>query len=293
MQNSLCMNTSQINGIQNIIIERINQKEVDVAIEWAQKEGWNPGVHDAECYYHADQTGFYAAKLNGEVIGTISLVKYPGDFVFEGLYIIKPEFRGKGIGKQVQEYALDLCKDMNLGLDGVVLMKEKYEDYGFKFAYNNWRFAGKADDKSSKNCMPIMREDFKEVVAYDKECFRFDRIEFLDCWLFQKDHTSMLIRDSKGEISGYGVIRKCFNGYKIGPLFTNSEGEAELLFNSLTSTVFGETVFLDVPEPNETAVQFAQLKCMQPVFSTVRMYSKSVPDLLLNKIFGVTTFELG
>jgi hypothetical protein len=32
---------------------------------------------------------------------------------------------------------------------------------------------------------------------------------------------------------------------------------------------------------------------MLPVFSTVRMYSKASPELPLNKIFGVTTFELG
>jgi hypothetical protein len=32
---------------------------------------------------------------------------------------------------------------------------------------------------------------------------------------------------------------------------------------------------------------------MLPVFSTVRMYSKTAPELPLNKIFGVTTFELG
>ena len=278
---------------QEISIGQMNRKEVDIVVEWAQKEGWNPGIHDAECFFQADPTGFYAAKLNGEIIGTISLVKYPGNFVFEGLYIVKPEFRAKGIGRQIQQYALDLCRDMNLGLDGIVTMKEKYEGYGLKFSYNNYRFAGKAVDKASRNCYPIELEDFKEVVIYDKECFGFDRIEFLNCWLFQKDHTSMLIRNSRGEITGYGVIRKCFIGYKIGPLFANSEGEAELLFNSLSSTVIGETVFLDVPEPNETGVQFAQLKCMQPIFSTVRMYSKSAPDLPMNKIFGVTTFELG
>ncbi len=103
----------------------------------------------------------------------------------------------------------------------------------------------------------------------------------------------MLIRNSKGEVSGYGVIRKCFKGYKIGPLFAESEGEAELLYNSLTSTVKGETVCLDVPEPNETGVQFAQIHSMLPVFSTIRMYSKVAPDLPLSKIYGVTTFELG
>ncbi len=285
------MNPSQAK--QDITITQMTQSEIEIAIEWTQKEGWNPGLHDAECFYKADPTGFYAAKLNGEVIGTISLVKYPGDYVFEGLYIIKPEYRGKGFGRQLQQYALDLCKDRNLGLDGVLSMEKQYADYGLKAAYNSTRYEGKADGQLSKYCKPIEHGDFKDIEAYDKSCFGFERTSFLECWLFQKDHTSMLIRNSKGEVSGYGVIRKCFKGYKIGPLFVDSEGEAELLYNSLTAAVKGETVYLDVPESNEAGVQFAQIHSMLPVFSTVRMYSKTAPELPLNKIFGVTTFELG
>lgn len=277
----------------SITITQMTRSEVDVAIQWAQKEGWNPGVHDAECFYNADPMGFYAAKLDGEIVGTISLVKYPGDFVFEGLYIVKPEFRGKGIGVQIQKYALELCKKMNLGLDGVVSMQEKYNNYGLKFSHGNIRYTGTAQSKPSKYCLPIEKEDFSEVTAYDLECFCFERSRFLDCWLFQKNATSMLIRNKKDEISGYGTIRKCMKGHKIGPLFADNTHDAELLYNSLTSTVPGETVFLDVPQPNRLGVEMAMKKGLQPVFGTVRMYSKKAPLLPLNRIFGVTTFELG
>ncbi len=66
-----------------------------------------------------------------------------------------------------------------------------------------------------------------------------------------------------------------------------------MLFNSLTSTVCGETVFLDAPEPNIAAVALAEKYRMNPIFSTLRMYTRKAPDLPLNKIFGVTSFELG
>jgi hypothetical protein len=276
-----------------ITITQMTRNEVDIAIQWAQKEGWNPGVHDAECFYNADPTGFYAAKLNGELVGTISLVKYPGDFVFEGLYIIKPEFRGKGIGVQIQKYALELTKKINLGLDGVVSMQQKYDDYGLKFSHGNIRYSGAAQSKPSKQCLLIEREDFSEVAAYDLECFCFDRSRFLECWLFQKDSTSMSMRNKQDEISGYGTIRKCIKGHKIGPLFADNAHNAELLYDSLTSTVPGDTVFLDVPQPNRLGAELATKKGLQPVFGTVRMYTKKAPLLPLNRIFGVTTFELG
>ncbi len=277
-----------------VTIEQMTRKEVDVAIEWAQKEGWNPGVHDAECFYQADQTGFYVAKLNGEIVGTISLVKYPGNFAFEGLYIVKPEYRGKGIGSQIEKYALKVCKNDNLGLDGVVGMQKKYEQYGFEFAHNNIRYAGTAKAQTQKQCKIVGIGDLKEVAAFDLECFSTNRVSFLECWLFQKDATSMLSRNQNtGKINGYGVIRKCIQGHKIGPLFADDAATADKLYNSLTSMVPNETVFLDVPQPNCVAVELAQKKQMKPVFSTVRMYTKAAPDLPLNRIFGITTFELG
>ncbi len=104
---------------QQVTIEPMTRSEVNVAIDWAQREGWNPGIHDAQCFFHADPNGFYAAKINGEIVGTVSVVKYSGDFAFEGLYIVRPDLRGKGIGSQMQRFVLDSCRDINLGLYGV------------------------------------------------------------------------------------------------------------------------------------------------------------------------------
>jgi hypothetical protein len=54
-----------------------------------------------------------------------------------------------------------------------------------------------------------------------------------------------------------------------------------------------ETIFLDVPEINRDAVDLAERFGMEKVFETVRMYSQVEPDILLGRVFGVTTFELG
>ena len=32
--------------------------EVQHAVDWAGREGWNPGVHDAECFRPTDPDGF-------------------------------------------------------------------------------------------------------------------------------------------------------------------------------------------------------------------------------------------
>jgi Acetyltransferase (GNAT) domain len=99
---------------------------------------------------------------------------------------------------------------------------------------------------------------------------------------------------SQAALTGYGVIRKCRNGYKIGPLFADSSHAAETLFLALIDRVeAGAPVFLDVPEVNPQAVRLAESHGMTPVFSTARMYNRGQPDVRLDRIYGVTTFELG
>ena len=51
--------------------------------------------------------------------------------------------------------------------------------------------------------------------------------------------------------------------------------------------------YLDIPEVNPHAKELAEKYGLQKVFETARMYTKQTPSLPLDKIYGVTTFELG
>ncbi len=42
--------------IDDFVVRRMTRSEVDLALDWAAAEGWNPGVHDAESFYAADPT---------------------------------------------------------------------------------------------------------------------------------------------------------------------------------------------------------------------------------------------
>ena len=99
---------------------------------------------------------------------------------------------------------------------------------------------------------------------------------------------------NQGELAGYGVLRRCMQGYKIGPLFADDELIADAIYCALCGRVQkGEAVFLDTPEPNPSALRLARRHHMHPVFETVRMYTGKDPGLPMDGIFGVTSFELG
>ena len=55
----------------------------------------------------------------------------------------------------------------------------------------------------------------------------------------------------------------------------------------------GGEIFLDVPGTNRDAIALAQGLGLAPVFETARMYTGAIPPLRLERLFGVTTFELG
>ncbi|MEO0870293.1 MAG: GNAT family N-acetyltransferase, partial [Cyanobacteria bacterium J06642_11] len=74
-------------------IRPMARHELDIAVAWAAAEGWNPGLHDADCFYPADPTGFLMGFLDGEPVASIAAVRYGETFGFIGFYIVKPEHR--------------------------------------------------------------------------------------------------------------------------------------------------------------------------------------------------------
>ncbi|MBU3954507.1 MAG: GNAT family N-acetyltransferase, partial [Proteobacteria bacterium] len=98
-------------------IRTMTRGELDLVVEWADAEGWNPGRFDADCYFKADPTGFLVGLLKGEPIASISVVKYGKTFAFLGFYLVVPAFRGKGYGLKIWRHGMKTVKDRNVGLD--------------------------------------------------------------------------------------------------------------------------------------------------------------------------------
>ncbi len=279
----------------NYKIRTMSRDEINIAIDWAASEGWNPGLYDADCFYMADPEGFLVGELNNEPVATISAVKYGSAFGFIGFYIVNPDYRGQGCGIQIWKAGLKRLSGRNVGLDGVVAQQSNYKKSGFEFAYRNIRYEGVSGGEPTKNpeIIKLSELPFAVVEAYDQPFFPDNRTRFLKSWLNQPESMALGIMQ-KGKLAGYGMIRACRSGYKIGPLFADSPELAESLFVSLKAGVMpGKPIYLDVPEMNRDAVALAEKHKMKLVFETARMYTGDFPDLPLNRLFGVTSFELG
>jgi GNAT superfamily N-acetyltransferase len=275
-------------------IRVMERREIALAGDWAAAEGWNPGLDDAGCFATVDPEGFFIGELDGVAASTISVVNYDDRFAFLGFYIVRPDLRGRGYGLRTWQAAIAHAGSRTIGLDGVVTQQENYRKSGFALAHRNIRFGGAVavPPASPQGLVSLDDIPFALIEADDATVFPAPRPSFLRAWIDTPGHLGRgLVRD--GRLAAWGVIRACRKGHKIGPLVADDRSGAEAVLAALVASVGGGEVFLDVVEPNRDAVALAKAFGLEPVFETARMYTGAIRPVLLSRIFGITTFELG
>ena len=279
-------------GDDGFQIRTMRREEIALAVDWGAEEGWNPGLADAGCFGAADPGGFFVGEYEGEPAATISVVNYGEQFAFLGLYVVRPDLRGRGLGFRIWKAGMAHAGARTVGLDGVVAQQENYKKSGFQFAYNNIRYGGvPAVLGAPEAAEPLSSIPFDWIVRSDAAVFPAERPEFLRVWAEAKGHTGCAVLHD-GRLAGWGVIRPCRHGRKIGPLVADDRATAEAVFTALVGREAGE-VFLDVPQPNREAAALAEAHGLAPVFETARMYTGPIRPVAIQRVFGVTTFELG
>jgi GNAT superfamily N-acetyltransferase len=274
-------------------IRTMRADEIALAADWAAAEGWNPGLADAACFATVDAQGWFIAELDGAPAATVSCVNYDDGFAFLGFYMVRAELRGRGLGLRIWNAAMAHAGGRVIGLDGVVAQQENYKQSGFQLAYANVRYGGSlAAPPAPRGIIALRDVPFAMVEASDATVFPAPRPAFLRAWIGTPGHIGCaLMRD--GALAGWGVIRPCRSGRKIGPLVADVSATAEAVLSALLAQAGGGEIFLDVPAVNRDATRLAQSLGLKPVFETARMYTGAIPQLALGRVFGVTTFELG
>lgn len=281
--------------MNSLRIRPMRPDEISVAVDWAAAEGWNPGFADDACFAVVDPLGFFIGEVDGVPVATVSCVNYNDYFSFLGFYIVRADLRGRGYGLRIWNAAMAHAGARVIGLDGVVAQQQNYRKSGFELAYANIRYGGTvaASSANQKPAIVALTDiPLAAVEACDATVFPAPRAAFLRAWINAPGHSGRaLLRD--GKFAGWGVIRPCRKGYKVGPLVADDRATAEVVLSALLASVGGGEIFLDVPAINRDAVALAQDLGLAPVFETARMYTGAVPPLRLERVFGVTSFELG
>ena len=284
-------------------LRTMTESEIDIAIDWAAAEGWDPGLNDKRAFLSIDKEAFLGSFVDGELVGCISVVLYDKAFAFLGFFIVSPPHRGRGLGF-AQLWAAALARAGGrrvIGLDGVVAQQANYTRSAFVLAYRNIRYRGSAGDSKSKMiqgnttiptnaaaaAVAVTAVDsaslqaVQAIVDYDAAIFPAQRAPFVRAWLGTAGHISFSAsRKSSGVVCGYVVARETRSGgYKIGPLFADDHDVATSLLGAVLDSVPPScSIFLDVPSPNAAACGLVQDLGWLPCFETARMYRSSGCD---------------
>lgn len=267
-------------------------------IRWAILEGWNSGKHDAVAFYNADPNGFYGYFLENELIAGGSIVSYDGAMGFMGLFIVKPQYRNLGIGKKLWYKRRDkllerLENRAPIGMDGVLAMQSFYQKGGFEILFKDERYERRGSTFESNAHISIIEEtDLEKIISYDTVCFGVPRMQFLTSWLFMPQSKAFKYIED-GQLKGFVMIRKVTSGYKVCPLFADNYTVAKALYEACLSAVGNELIYIDIPVVNEQAVTLVRNYDAKYVFECARMYYGTPPNSEWDKVFGITTFELG
>ncbi len=241
---------------EGISIGPMRHDEVAILGGWAAAESWNPGLADLGIAWETDPEAFIALRRNDELVGGGTIFSYDGRFGFMGLFIVRSDLRGRGLGAALWNHRLDRLRarlepGASIGMDGVFPLVPFYAKGGFRLAYRDLRFDGIARGRADRDAVSLDDVGFDALDAYDRLHVPAPRTTFLRRWVGQPRSHFVALRES-GTVVGYGVVRPCRRGYRIAPVFADRADLAERIVSHLMSCVEGEPIQIDVPEPNGT-----------------------------------------
>lgn len=277
-----------------IVYRTMGRRDIDYVIDWAAKEGWNPGLNDAELFYNADPAGYFMAFDGDTPVGAISAVRYGQSFGFIGLFVVVPDLRGGLIGVKLGRMAIEFLNGRTIGLDGVMGKVKNYQSAGFELAYFNARYKARACAlPPAPQVAALTVADARAMEYFDERFFPVPRPGFITAWAAQPGALCAGVSDG-ARLRAMGIARPCRSGYKIGPLAAETGEQADAVFRALVSAMPpGAEFFIDMPEPNPYALALVRKYKMEKVFATARMYKNGMPEMPLENIYGITSFELG
>lgn len=292
--------------IQLPSIKTMSEQELKIVMEWAEREGWNPGKFDYIAYYRFDPNGHFLLHLNGKPVGAISVVTYSDQFTFLGLFIVLPQFRQKGYGKILWQHAMNYIRDRNTtGLYSVPTQISRYKSSGFREGYSNHRWSLTPVHLSEQSHSPPLArisQKAPKLFEYDQRVFGHNRQPLLNNILGLPQTHAFVFTDENNEVRGYGVVRPCYRGYRFGPLYADNFESAKKICEHLLKEVKkiqGEQliqIIFDIPTANPFEVSFAEYFHLEhvPAADTLAMFKGKAPtEIHQEKCYGTLSLEVG
>lgn len=262
-----------------------------------EQQGWNGGVHDVETFTEVDPDAWIVAEIDARPVGIVLATRWNESQGWIGLYLVHPEFRGRGIGLELFRAALARLAPGSVGLDGDARQQANYRRSGFLDVHANTRWRGPARlFRAAAGAAVVVdaRElPIEPLVDLDARAVGSPRPQLLRSWLAQPEaHHAALLRD--GHVAGLATARPARQGWKIGPLYAPDASGAAALLAAVTQDLDpDDECWLDTPKPNAAATALIEGSGAVGASTSGRMVRGEGPVGDTSIMFGLLAHEVG
>ena len=302
MNNYVVRNASSVEEVRTAI----TKSAVD-------REGWKIGMDDHELLFASDPYGIFIGELDGVLISSLCVVKFGDDLAFLGYYIVDKSFRGKGYGLAIFEAGMaSLSKSHNCVLDAQPWAVCLYEKSGFRRAWTNHKLKFLISDTAhilkdfnpppEMVIRPANQVNFDDLSAYASEVFGAPLGRYFKK-MMEAPSIISFAATIEGVIVGFVSARREFSkgAWQIRPLYADTtliaRSMLKHIFSILSSTcdraVPDESAILCVPacDANPKALELGNELNGSLYCYTVQMYSKGIPNIPLEKMYGMMPID--
>jgi GNAT superfamily N-acetyltransferase len=237
--------------------------------------GWNQTIKDWERILSVQPDGCFVAEWDGKLAGTATTTCYGKQLSWIGMILVHPDFRRHGIGKALMNHCLKFLKDQQLEcikLDATPLGKTLYDKLGFKDEWNLARWEKETPQPErfdSKSIRALTASDWPKLLELDAKAFGVSRENLIRKLAEQSER--VLVYENASGLAGYGMLRKGSRSNYLGPIISADEGAAQSLVRMILASANG-SIFWDIPDQNEKAVELAKKFGFKQQRPLIRMY---------------------
>lgn len=250
----------------------MSQADIPTAIALTDLEEWGSTPEIFGRLMYLDPRGCLKAVLDGEMIGLTTATSY-GDVGWIGNVIVHTRHRGKGIGIQLVEGAIEYLERTGaetIRLNSYIHVTSLYRALGFKGEFENVRYNGVI--KPAGKPTPPSSSRFGEVVSFDQRYFGCKRKRLL--WRLRREFPRTFISTGDGDLKGYIVGQVEEGSCEIAPWVVDHRRKecARELWRTLAERIGSTRVAFTAPVPCELASSIARWAGLKKGFRTLRMY---------------------
>ncbi|HCS40537.1 MAG TPA: hypothetical protein DIW44_13255 [Anaerolineaceae bacterium] len=216
-------------------------------------------LYDLKLYRRLQPDGWFAAALDGRLIGTVGAISY-GSVAHVGFMTVHPDLQGQGIGRQLMEHILTWLESQKVPLVTLDASKKGfplYEKLGFLSLDETITFVKEIEPVSvelPESVQLISPGDLDELAEFDRPIFGADRRKVFQTLTELNPSRGFLHKDQYGKINGY--LFAYVN--RIGPWVMSDPAGAEVLLQAALTLEYQNPVVVCVPGVNQAAVKLVE-----------------------------------